>query len=99
MARLSLDDDDKRVRQWLAREVEALGCRMTVDQMGNMFAVRPGRNDTAPPIMMGSHMDTQPTGGRYDGILGVMAGLEALRTMHENNIETNNPVGLINWTK
>lgn len=62
MARLSLDDDDdKRVRQWLTRKVEAVGCRVTVDQMGSMFAVRLGRNDTAPPIMMGSHMDTQPT--------------------------------------
>lgn len=99
MARLALDDDDKRVRHWLAKEVEAIGCRVTVDQMGNMFAVRPGKNNSAPPIVMGSHLDTQPTGGRYDGILGVMAALEALRTLHENGYQTNHPVGLVNWTK
>lgn len=99
MARLALNDDDKLVRHWLIKEVEAVGCKVTVDQMGNMFAVRPGKKQGAAPIMMGSHLDTQPTGGRYDGILGVMAGLEALRTMHENDYQTNNPVGLINWTK
>lgn len=98
MARLSLNDDDKKVRHWLKKEVEAIGCKVTVDQMGNMFAVRPGKK-AGPPVMMGSHLDTQPTGGRYDGILGVMAGLEVLRTLHEKNYQTEGPVGLINWTK
>ncbi|EON98456.1 putative beta-alanine synthase protein [Phaeoacremonium minimum UCRPA7] len=98
MARLSLNDDDKKVRHWLTEQVEAIGCTVTVDQMGNMFAVRPGKSNKLAPVMMGSHLDTQPTGGRYDGILGVMAGLEALRTLHENNYETEGPVGLVNWT-
>lgn len=99
MARLALNDDDKKVRHWLIDEVKALGCKVTVDQMGTIFAVRPGRSRDAAPIMMGSHLDTQPTGGRYDGILGVTAALEVLRTLHENDYETESPVGLINWTK
>ncbi|KAH8886084.1 putative hydantoin utilization protein C [Thozetella sp. PMI_491] len=98
MARLSLDDNDKKVRNWLREQVEALGCDMKVDQMGNMFAVRQGKAKNAAPVMMGSHLDTQPTGGRYDGILGVLAALEVLRTLHENDYETEGPVGLINWT-
>jgi acetylornithine deacetylase/succinyl-diaminopimelate desuccinylase-like protein len=99
MARLALNDDDKRVRDWLMNEVKLLGCTVTVDQMGNMFAVRPGKNTTAPPVMMGSHLDTQPTGGRYDGILGVVAAIEVLRTLHEKHYVTEGPVGLVNWTK
>ncbi|KAH7024849.1 putative hydantoin utilization protein C [Microdochium trichocladiopsis] len=105
MARLSLDDNDKKVREWLIRETKALGCRVTVDQMGNIFAVRPPGGTHAaptatapPPVMMGSHLDTQPTGGRYDGILGVMAALEVLRTLNEHKVETRGPVGLVNWT-
>ena len=99
MARLALNDDDKRVREWLIEETTALGCEVTVDQMGNIFAVHRGKNSTAPPVMMGSHLDTQPTGGRYDGILGVISALEALRTLHENNYQTEGDVGLVNWTK
>jgi acetylornithine deacetylase/succinyl-diaminopimelate desuccinylase-like protein len=99
MARLALNDDDKKVRHWLVEQAEAIGCKVTIDQIGNIFAVRPGRSSTLKPIMMGSHLDTQPTGGRYDGILGVTAALEVLRTLHENNVETEAPVGLINWTK
>lgn len=99
MARLSLNDDDRRVRLWLMDQTKALGCVVTVDQMGNIFAVRPGKVAHVPPVMMGSHLDTQPTGGRYDGILGVMAGLEVLRTLHENEYQTEGPVGVINWTK
>lgn len=99
MARLALNDDDKKVRLWLIEQLEAVGCKITIDQMGNIFGVRPGKSKDALPVMMGSHLDTQPTGGRYDGILGVHAGLEALRTIHENGYETEGPVGVINWTK
>ena len=101
MDRLSLNDDDRKVRDWLAKEAKAIGCTVTVDQMGNMFMVRTGKKggSSKPPVMMGSHLDTQPTGGRYDGILGIMAGLEVLRTLHENDYETQGPVGLVNWTK
>lgn len=101
MARLTLNDDDKTVRLWLAEQAKAIGCSVTVDEMGNMFIVRPGKsaNANAAPVYMGSHLDTQLTGGRYDGILGIMAGLEALRTLHENRYKTQGPIGLVNWTK
>ncbi|OQE22921.1 hypothetical protein PENSTE_c009G03194 [Penicillium steckii] len=99
MARLTLNDDDARVRRWFAEEVKKLGCTLSVDQMGNMFARRAGSlNSPAPMIAMGSHLDTQPRGGRYDGILGVMAALEVLRTMKESNFQTNYDVGIANWT-
>jgi acetylornithine deacetylase/succinyl-diaminopimelate desuccinylase-like protein len=100
MARLTLNDDDARVRRWFADEVQKLGCSLSVDNMGNMFARQSGRwGSAAPMIAMGSHLDTQPRGGRYDGILGVMAALEVLRTMKENNFMTNFDVGIVNWTK
>lgn len=100
MARLTLNDDDARVRKWFAAEVEKLGCSLSIDQMGNMFARQSGNlKSTNPMTAMGSHLDTQPRGGRYDGILGVMAALEVLRTMKENNFQTNFDVGIVNWTK
>lgn len=100
MARLTLNDDDARVRRWFAAEVQKLGCTLSVDQMGNMFARQSGRlNSPAPMIAMGSHLDTQPRGGRYDGILGIMAALEALRTMKESGFQTSYDVGVVNWTK
>ena len=100
MARLTLSDADARVRKWFAHEVQSLGCSLAVDQMGNMFARRSGKlKSSASMIAMGSHLDTQPRGGRYDGILGVMAALEVLRTMEENGFETNFDVGVVNWTK
>jgi Iap family predicted aminopeptidase len=99
MDRLALNDDDKSARDWLVKETIALGCKVTIDQMGNIFAVRPGKNPSVAPVMMGSHLDTQPTGGRYDGILGVVAALEALRTLHENDYQTEGSIGLVNWTK
>ncbi|KAL2834573.1 hypothetical protein BJY01DRAFT_239150 [Aspergillus pseudoustus] len=99
MARLTLTDDDARVRRWFAGEVEKLGCSLSVDQMGNMFARQKGKlNSSKPMIAMGSHLDTQPRGGRYDGILGVMGALEVLRTMKENGFQTHYDVGIVNWT-
>ncbi|KAL4966694.1 uncharacterized protein BDV14DRAFT_188870 [Aspergillus stella-maris] len=99
MARLTLTDDDAKVRRWFADEVKKLGCSLSVDQMGNMFARQKGRlGSSRPLIAMGSHLDTQPRGGRYDGILGVVGALEVLRTMDENNFQTNYDVGIINWT-
>ena len=98
MARLSLNDADKQVRDWFAKATKSIGCTVKVDQMGNMFAVREGKNKSAPPIMMGSHLDTQPTGGRYDGILGVNSGLEVLRVLAENNYESEGSIGVVNWT-
>lgn len=98
MRRLSLSDSDKEARDWFATTTEALGCKVHVDEMGNQFAVRPGVNNDEPPTYAGSHLDTQPSGGRYDGILGVTAGIEMLRTLNDNWIETAYPVGVINWT-
>ncbi|KAK8183833.1 N-carbamoyl-L-amino acid hydrolase [Phyllosticta citribraziliensis] len=97
MSRLSLTDSDKQVRDWFVDATRALGCHTTVDQMGNIFAVRRGRRD-GPATFAGSHLDTQPAGGRYDGILGVLAGVEMLKTLVDNDVETEYPVGVVNWT-
>ncbi|KAF2708275.1 N-carbamoyl-L-amino acid hydrolase [Pleomassaria siparia CBS 279.74] len=98
MTRLALSDTDKEARDWFKSTTEALGCKTTVDSMGNIFAVRPGLRNDKPPTFVGSHLDTQPTGGRYDGILGVTAGVEMLKTLADNWIETEYPVGVVNWT-
>jgi hydantoinase/carbamoylase family amidase len=68
-----------------------------IDEMGNIFAIRPGRNNELPPIGLGSHLDTQPTGGKYDGILGVVTAIEVLKVVHENNITTYAPLVVVNW--
>lgn len=105
MNRLALTDADRDVRDWFVVEAESLGCEVTVDEMGNIWAIRTGISSSMdslhsppPPVMMGSHLDTQPRGGRYDGILGIMAGLEALRTLKETNTQTWRPVGVVCWT-
>jgi beta-ureidopropionase / N-carbamoyl-L-amino-acid hydrolase len=98
ICRLTLTDLDRAVRDWFKRESEALGCTVTVDEVGSMFARRPGRNPALPPIAMGSHLDTQPTGGKFDGVLGVLAALEALRTLAAAGHQTNAPIELVNWT-
>jgi acetylornithine deacetylase/succinyl-diaminopimelate desuccinylase-like protein len=88
MARLALLDSDKAARDWFVETTKALGCQVTIDSMGNTFAVRPGLKNDKPPTFVGSHLDTQPTGGRYDGILGVTAGVEMLRVLGDNWTET-----------
>lgn len=98
MRRLALSQEDKHVRDWLVAECKALGCEVKIDQMGNIFATRAGTSKTRKPIAMGSHLDTQPAGGRYDGILGVQAALEVLRTLNDHNIQTECPITLIDWT-
>jgi N-carbamoyl-L-amino-acid hydrolase len=97
ICRLTLTDLDRQVRDWFRTQAEALGCRVTVDDMGAMFARREGRNDV-PPIGMGSHLDTQPTGGKFDGVLGVLGALEALRTLIDAGYETHAPIEVVNWT-
>ena len=96
--RLTLSDEDRQVRDWFKAQCEALGCTVTVDSVGNMFARRPGRNDGLAPIAMGSHLDTQPTGGKFDGVLGVLGALEAMRTLVEMGYESNAPIEVVNWT-
>ena len=71
---------------------------MGVDTMGNMFATRAGEDPGALPVYMGSHLDTQPTGGKYDGVLGVLGGLEAIRTLNDMGVKTRHPIVLTNWT-
>ncbi|HRJ70264.1 MAG TPA: M20 family metallo-hydrolase [Beijerinckiaceae bacterium] len=96
--RLTLSDEDRQVRDWFRRACEAVGCSVAVDECGNMFARRPGRRNDLAPICMGSHLDTQPTGGKFDGVLGVLGALEVLRTMHDLGYETNAPIEVVNWT-
>ncbi len=98
VSRLTLTDTDRQVRDWLKQECERLGCTVTVDEVGNMFAFKPGKRDDLLPIAIGSHLDTQPTGGKFDGVLGVLGGLETLRTLHDLGYETNAPLMLVNWT-
>jgi N-carbamoyl-L-amino-acid hydrolase len=96
--RLALTDLDRKVREWFAAACRDAGCTVTVDALGNIFARRSGRDDTLPPIAMGSHLDTQPTGGKYDGIIGVLAGLEVLRTLNDSGIATEAPLEVVDWT-
>lgn len=96
--RLTLTDEDRRVRAWFQEQCQALGCDVRVDEVGNMFAIRQGRRSDLLPIAIGSHLDTQPTGGKFDGILGVLAGLECLRSLADAGYETNAPLMLVNWT-
>ena len=96
--RLTLSEEDRQVRDWFRNQCEALGCTVATDDVGTMFARREGRDPQALPIAMGSHLDTQPTGGKFDGVLGVLAGLEVLRTLHDMDYRTQAPIELINWT-
>ena len=96
--RLTLTDFDRQVRDWFMARAEALGCTVSVDDMGVMFARLPGQLSDVPPIAMGSHLDTQPSGGKFDGALGVLAALEGLRTLREAGYATFAPVEVVNWT-
>ena len=98
ICRLTLTDLDRQVRDWFRARAEGLGCTVTVDYMGVMFARRKGQRDDLPPIAMGSHLDTQPTGGKFDGVLGVLGALEALRTLVQAGYETFAPIEVVNWT-
>jgi N-carbamoyl-L-amino-acid hydrolase len=97
VTRLALSDEDRQARQLLIRWLVEIDLQTHVDDVGNMWAVRPGTS-TADPVMLGSHLDTVIQGGRYDGALGVLGALEVLRTLHEHNIITDKPIGLVNWT-
>src|SRR4051812_12865185 len=96
--RLTVSDEDRKVRDWFKAQCEALGCKVTVDACGNIFALRPGKRSDLQPIAMGSHLDTQPTGGKFDGVLGVLGALEAMRTLVDMGYETNAPIMIVNWT-
>ena len=96
--RLTLSDEDKVGRELFTKWCEEAGCTVTVDRIGNMFARRPGKNNDLDPIAIGSHLDTQPFGGKFDGVFGVLSGLEVIRTLNDNSIETEHPLEIVNWT-
>ncbi|MDM8166283.1 Zn-dependent hydrolase [Roseovarius sp.] len=96
--RQTLTDEDAEGRALFQKWCEEAGCSMGLDQMGNMFARREGTDPDALPVYVGSHLDTQPTGGKYDGVLGVLAGLELVRTLNDLNIKTKHPIVVTNWT-
>ncbi|NMZ13697.1 Zn-dependent hydrolase [Pseudomonas proteolytica] len=98
VSRLALTDEDRRGRDLFVAWCTAAGCSIRVDAMGNIFARRAGRLDHLAPVLTGSHGDSQPAGGKFDGIYGVLAGLEVLRTLNDLGIETDRPIEVVNWT-
>ncbi|MDI9330305.1 MAG: Zn-dependent hydrolase [Alphaproteobacteria bacterium] len=98
VARLALTDLDRQGRDLVVSWARELGMSVTVDRIGNIFMRRAGRNNALPPVMTGSHIDTQPTGGKFDGNYGVLAGLEVVRTLNDHGIETEAPIEVVVWT-
>lgn len=96
--RLSLSQEDRRARDWFRAACEAAGLAVEIDALGSMFALRKGRDMSKLPVGFGSHLDTQPTGGRFDGVLGTLAALEVMRTLNDAGIETAAPLCIVNWT-
>ncbi len=96
--RLALTDLDRAARDLFAAWCREAGCTISVDQMGNIFALRAGVKPSLPPVLVGSHLDTQPTGGRFDGVYGVLTGLEVIRTLNDHNIQTQHSVEAVCWT-
>ncbi len=98
VCRLALTDLDKQGRDLVSKWAREAGLTVTTDRIGNGFLRRPGRNDELPPVMTGSHIDTQPTGGKFDGNYGVLAGLEVVRTLNDHGIRTEAPIEVAWWT-
>lgn len=98
VCRLTLTDLDKQGRDLVLGWAREAGMSVTIDKIGNAFMRRPGRNNSLPPIMTGSHIDTQPTGGKFDGNYGVLAGIEVVRTLNDHGIETEAPIEVAFWT-
>jgi len=98
VCRLALTDLDRQARDLFVHWAKEAGCTVRIDAIGNIFARRVGRNNELPPVMTGSHIDTQPTGGKFDGNYGVMAGLEVLRSLNDAGIETEMPMEVVVWT-
>jgi beta-ureidopropionase / N-carbamoyl-L-amino-acid hydrolase len=98
LRRLTLTDADKEVRDLFASWAKAAGYGLTVDRLGNMFVRREGAEPALPPVIVGSHLDTQAAGGRFDGILGVLGGLEVLRTLDDLGLKTKRAIEVVNWT-
>ncbi|HVH33555.1 MAG TPA: Zn-dependent hydrolase [Tahibacter sp.] len=98
VCRLALTDLDKQGRDLFVRWAKEAGCTITIDRMGNVFARRAGKDDSLTPVVTGSHADSQPTGGKFDGIYGVLGGLEVIRSLNDHGIETDRPVEVVIWT-
>ena len=98
VCRLALTDVDKAARDLFVTWCKEAGCRVTIDKMGNIFGRREGKRPDLPPVMTGSHIDSQPTGGKFDGIYGVLAGLEVIRALNDGAIETDAPIEVSAWT-
>ena len=98
LCRLPLTDADREMRDEFVAWCEQAGCRVSVDRLGNIFARRSGSDETLSPVLIGSHLDTQVAGGKYDGILGVLAGLEVVRTLNDGGVETRRPIEVVCWT-
>ncbi|HWV83744.1 MAG TPA: Zn-dependent hydrolase [Hyphomicrobiaceae bacterium] len=96
--RLTLTDLDRQSRDLFGDWCRAAGCTIAIDKMGSMFARRAGADDSLPPVLIGSHLDTQPTGGKFDGALGVMAALEVVRSLNDLDIKTRHPIEICMWT-
>jgi beta-ureidopropionase / N-carbamoyl-L-amino-acid hydrolase len=98
LRRLALTDADREMRDLFAGWCRDAGLSITVDRMGNMFARRAGADDALPAVLIGSHLDTQIAGGRYDRILGVLSALEVVRTLNDAGVRTRRPIEIVNWT-
>jgi N-carbamoyl-L-amino-acid hydrolase len=98
VARLTLTDLDRDGRDWVVARAREAGMSVSVDQIGNIFMRRAGRDASLPPVVTGSHVDTQPTGGKFDGNYGVLAGLEVVRTLNDHDIATEAPLEVVVWT-
>jgi len=98
LARVALSEADREMRDQFVAWCREAGCSVSVDGVGNIFARRKGRDDSLPPVVVGSHLDTQVNGGRYDGIVGVLAGLEIVRSLNDGGIETKRPIEVVDWT-
>jgi N-carbamoyl-L-amino-acid hydrolase len=98
VCRLALTDEDRKGRDLFVEWAQDADCQVEFDQMGNIIARRAGSDNSLPPVMTGSHLDSQPTGGKFDGAYGVLAGLEVIRTLNEHNIVTRHPIEVVIWT-
>ena len=98
VCRVALSDEDKIGRDLFVQWCREAGCTVEIDQMGSIFAHRPGRNPDLPPVMIGSHLDSQPTGGKFDGVYGVLAGFEVIETLNDHGIQTEMPIEVVSWT-
>ncbi|MCY3657855.1 MAG: Zn-dependent hydrolase [Caldilineaceae bacterium] len=98
VCRLALTDLDRQGRELFVRWCKAAGCSVAVDRLGSIFARRAGLNPELPPVLLGSHLDSQPTGGKFDGAFGVLAGLEVVRTLNDSNLHTEAPIEIVSWT-